>query len=304
MKILITGASGMVGCNLLAVSDFVEQHDFLTPTSKELNLLDQAAVNEYFNQHKPDMVIHLAAKVGGIQANINEPVEFLANNILMSTLVIKAALSVGVKKFINLGSSCMYPKDRELLIEDDLLTGSLEPTNEGYAIAKSAAAFLCRYISRQYSYHYKTIIPCNLYGPYDNFDLVTSHMVAAAIRKVHEAKVNQEESVVIWGNGEVRREILYAGDLADFIFLAVDNLERFPEIVNVGLGRDYTINEYYKIMANVIGFSGRFEHDLNKASGMQKKLMDHAKSRQLGWMPKTSIEEGVRKTYQFYLSQL
>lgn len=215
-----------------------------------------------------------------------------------------AAASHGVKYFINMGSSCMYPKDRETLSEEDLLTGKLEPTNEGYAIAKVSSALLCEYISRQFHYDYKTLIPCNVYGPYDNFDLLKSHMIPAAVRKIHEAKEQGFDEISIWGDGLSRREFMYVADLVDFIILAIKKIKELPSMVNVGLGHDYSINEYYQKIAEVIGYHGSFSHDLDKPTGMRRKLLNVGRAHQLGWQAKTSLERGIFLTYQHYLSLL
>ncbi len=215
--------------------------------------------------------------------------------------MIYGALKAGVPKLINLGSSCMYPKDREILHEDDLLTGKLEPTNEGYAIAKVSAALLCKYICAQHKLLYKTIVPTNLYGPYDNFDPVSSHLIPAIISKLHDAKTQQKNQVEIWGDGKARREFMYVDDLVEFIKLSIDKLEKSPETINVGLGRDYTINEYYQIAAKVIGYDGGFVHDVTKPAGMQRKLLDVSRAKQIGWQVKISLEDGINRTYQYFL---
>jgi len=302
MKILITGSTGMVGVNLCQQLNMDTKYKLLTPSRKELNLLDRQAVYSYIKKSMPDLIIHLAAKVGGIQANINAPVEFLVENTLVNTHVIHSALQVGVPKLINLGSSCMYPRDREILCEDDLLTGKLEPTNEGYAIAKVSTTLLCEYICKQHGLLYKTIVPANLYGPYDNFDPIASHLIPAIIRKLHEAKINQNSQVEIWGDGQARREFMYVDDLIEFIKRAIDDIEKLPETINVGLGYDYTIDEYYKIAAKVIGYNGSFAHDTTKPAGMQRKLLDITKAKQIGWQAKISLEDGLSKTYKYFLS--
>jgi len=304
MKVLITGANGMVGKNLVERLGAQQGIHLLTPSRKELNLLNQLEVNRYFLKEKPDFVFHFAAKVGGIQANINEPVEFLVENTLMNTHVIMAALAAGVPKLINLGSSCMYPRGRDILRENDILTGELEPTNEGYALSKLTSARLCQYISKSKGLMYKTIVPCNLYGRYDHFDAVRSHMVPAVIRKMHEAKESGAATVDIWGDGESRREFMYVDDLIDFLLLVMPDMGQVPDILNVGLGIDYSINEYYEIGAEVVGYQGGFTHDLSKPAGMRKKLMDVSCSHQLGWQAKTSLREGMAQMYQYYLNEV
>jgi len=304
MKVLITGANGMVGKNL---SERLVHHsniELLMPRRSELNLLDKEQVFAYMEDKKPDFIFHLAAKVGGIQANINEPVEFLVENTLMNTHVIMGAANAGVRSLLNLGSSCMYPRGRDVLHESDMLTGELEPTNEGYALAKVMAARLCQYISNSKGLTYKTVVPCNIYGKYDHFDAVRSHMIPAVIRKLHEAKLSGSGEVSIWGDGESRREFMYVEDLIDFLVWAMAHMEALPDMVNVGLGVDYSINEYYQVGAEVIGYEGSFAHDLTKPAGMRRKMMDVSVAHDLGWKAATSLREGMQKTYDYYLEEL
>lgn len=302
MRILITGASGMVGSNLVEHPSS-SQHQLLTPSSKVLNLLSAGAVLSYMQTHQPDLVIHCAGTVGGIQANIAEPVKFFLDNMCMSLNVIRCAKETGVKQLLNLGSSCMYPRTAiNPLKEDMVLSGELEPTNEGYAIAKIAAARLCEYITQeQPELSYKTLIPCNLYGRHDKFGVNNSHMIPAVIAKISDACEHQAPSVEIWGDGKARREFMYAGDLADFIYFIIDQIDSLPSMVNVGLGHDYSVNEYYQTIATVLGYEGKFVHDLSKPVGMQQKLVDTSRLDILGWAPCTSLTEGIKYTYQFYM---
>lgn len=300
MKILITGATGMVGTNLCKKLEKNHKISLLAPTRNELNLLDKVSVDNYFKNTSPDLIIHAAARVGGIQANISSPVEFLVENTLINTNVIHCALLNHIPNLLNIGSSCMYPKDRAILREEDLLTGKLEPTNEGYAVAKISATLLCNYINKQYGLSYKTIIPCNLYGPYDNFDPLASHLIPAMIRKLHTAKMNNEKKIIIWGDGKAYREFMYIDDLIDFIELAINQINQLPDLINVGLGYDYTISEYYKISADLMGYRGDFDYDETKPVGMKKKLLDVSKALQLGWKARVSIAEGIQKTYDYF----
>ncbi|MCE7556859.1 GDP-L-fucose synthase family protein [Aliivibrio fischeri] len=304
MKILLTGSNGMVGRNILAIAPNYP-HEFLAPTSKELNLLDALSVRQYVELHQPDMIIHAAGIVGGIQANMAQPVKFLVENMLMGLNILTAANDAGVTKFLNLSSSCMYPRDAiNPLSEDLILKGELEPTNEGYALAKVTSTRLCEYICQENPERlYKTIIPCNLYGRFDKFDPNHSHMIPAVIRKIDEAKKSQQPEIDIWGDGEARREFMYAEDLADFIFYALDNFVEMPQNLNVGLGTDYTINEYYQAVAEVVGYEGKFKHDLSKPVGMKQKLIDDMKLQEFGWSYKTALKTGIQKTYDFYLSE-
>jgi GDP-L-fucose synthase len=304
MKILVTGSRGMVGRNIIEHSS-ASKHEMLSPTSNELNLLNANSVQDYINTHGPDMVIHAAGIVGGIQANMAEPVRFLVDNMYMGLNILMTSKDYGVKRFMNLSSSCMYPRNAQNPLSEDLiLKGELEPTNEGYAIAKVTSTRLCEYINREdESYQYKTVIPCNLYGKYDKFDPEHSHMIPAVIRKINDAKNNNLESIDIWGDGLVRREFMYAADFADFVYYAIDNFETMPQNINVGLGHDYTINEYNQKIANIIGYQGDFTHDLSRPTGMQQKLIDNTKLKDFGWQYQTSLEQGIQKTYDYFLSE-
>ena len=304
MKILLTGANGMVGRNILEVA---KQHsfEFLSPSSAEVNLLDVSSVSQYINKYKPDMIIHAAGIVGGIQANIAQPVKFLVDNMQMGLNILTASNNANIANFLNLSSSCMYPRDApQPLSEDLILKGELEPTNEGYALSKVTSTRLCEYICKENpSRLYKTIIPCNLYGCFDKFDPNHSHMIPAVIRKIDEAKKSNLPEIDIWGDGEARREFMYAEDLADFIFYAINNFEKMPQNLNVGLGTDYSINEYYQAIAKVVGYTGKFVHDLSKPVGMMQKLIDDKKLKEFGWHYKTKLEAGIKKTYEFYLGE-
>jgi len=305
VKVFLTGGNGMVGQNILEHPQ-AKNHEIFSPSSSELDLLGRDAVQHYIEAVKPDLIIHAAGIVGGIQANIAQPVNFLVGNIQIGLNILMAAKACGVKNFMNLGSSCMYPRDAiNPLTEDLILKGELEPTNEGYAIAKVASTRLCEYINREdESYLYKTVIPCNLYGRHDHFDLEYSHMIPAVIRKVNDAKDQNLEFIDIWGDGLARREFMYAADFADFIYYAIDHFKALPQNINVGLGHDYTINEYYQKIANVVGYQGKFIHDLSRPSGMRQKLIDNAKLKVFGWHPQTTLEQGIHKTYNYFLSEI
>jgi len=305
MKILLTGSRGMVGNNI-ANHSHAKNHEILTPTSAELNLLDFKSIQNYIYTNNPDMIIHAAGIVGGIQANITEPVKFLVDNMQMGLNILMASKTHEVKRFMNLSSSCMYPRDAQNPLSEDLiLKGELEPTNEGYAIAKVASTRLCEYINREdRSFLYKTVIPCNLYGKFDKFDPEHSHMIPAVIRKINDAKNNNLKSIDIWGDGLARREFMYTADFADFVFYAVDNFETMPQNINVGLGHDYTINEYYQKIADVIDYKGEFNHDLSRPTGMQKKLIDDTRLKKFGWQHKTTLEQGLQKTYEYFLNEV
>lgn len=303
--ILLIGSGGMVGQNLLEHPD-ISSYDILSPRSNELDLRDFEKVENYLLKYKPEMIIHAAGKIGGIQANLREPVSFLVDNLDMGRNIVMGAYKSGIKKLINIGSSCMYPANiSEPLTEDMLLSGRLEETNEGYSIAKLATARLCEYVSRENSsFNYKTIIPCNLYGRFDKFKVDYSHLVAAVIHKVHQAKKDNANEVEVWGDGMARREFMYAGDLADALIWSINQFDELPKYMNIGLGVDMTINEYYKEVAKVIGYTGNFAHDETKPVGMIRKLVNTDLQTKLGWQPKTSLEVGLQKTYEFYLNEI
>ncbi len=301
-KLFLTGGSGMVGRN---VQDHAaaENWQIIAPSSRELDLMNSAAVAEFIKSVQPDFIVHSAGKVGGIRANMAEPVAFLDRNITIGRNVIMGAYEAGVKQLINLGSTCIYPRAAaNPLSEDLLLTGELEPTNEGYAIAKIFALRLCQYIRREDpTFQYKTLIPCNLFGPYDKFDPEVSHLLPAIIQKVHDAQLAGDPTVEIWGDGTARREFMYSADLADAVFRAAGDVENIPDLMNVGVGQDHSIDDYYTTVARVIGWQGSFTHDLSKPTGMARKLSDTSRQTAWGWQPQTSLEDGITKTYQYYL---
>lgn len=274
----------------------------ISPARPECDLREKAEVEDLFNDHRFDLVIHSAAKVGGIQANINDPVGFLTENVSMNMNVIETAFNAGVKDLIFLGSSCMYPRDLQRpLREGDLLTAPLEPTNEGYALSKIVGAKLCEYLSRMYGVNYRTLIPCNLFGPGDAFDENRSHLIAAAIEKVHRAVKDGCEQVVIWGDGTARREFLFVEDLSEFIIQVSDHLDKVDAFLNVGYGSDFSVNDYYRFVADAMDYHGQFIHDLTRPVGMKYKLMDSSKANRLGWLPKTKMPEGIESTVNHYL---
>jgi GDP-L-fucose synthase len=305
LKILITGSNGMVGKN---IAEHVNSKSFeiLTPSSKELNLLDRENVDNYLKNNNPNIVIHCAGIVGGIQANMANPVKFLVDNTQIGLNIVMGSKDANIKQFINMSSSCMYPREAiNPLGEELILKGELEPTNEGYALSKITSTRLCEYINKEDdSFNYKTIIPCNLYGKYDKFDPKHSHMLPAVIKKIHDAKINNQDTLDIWGDGEARREFMYAEDLADFIYYALENFTDMPQNINVGLGTDYTINEYYKAISKVIGYEGEFIHDLSKPIGMKQKLIDDTQLQTFGWKYKTSLDDGIKKIYKYYLEEV
>jgi GDP-L-fucose synthase len=305
MKILLTGGNGMVGRNILH-HPFAQNFNIFSPSRLELDLCDKYAVRYYLETIKPDLIIHAAGRVGGIHANIRFPYEFLLENMEIGLNIIDSAANVGIPRLINLSSSCIYPNNVEgMLTEDMILGGRLEPTNEGYALAKIAALRLCEFASkREISLHYKTLIPCNLYGPHDKFDLNSAHLIPAIINKIHQAKQQGESNVEIWGDGSARREFMYIEDLVIAIFLAIQTYDQLPSIINIGLGQDHTILDYYHAVAHVMQWEGNFTFNPSKPTGMKRKLLNVDRQIKWGFKPVHALSEGIRKTYDFYLKSL
>ncbi len=369
-KILVLGASGLVGGAIVrkliekGYKNIIGTYNQRKPDlDKEenvklynLNLLNQSQTEEFFQQHKPDYVFLAAAKVGGILANDTYKADFIYENLAIALNTINASFKTGIKKLLNLGSSCIYPKYApQPMKEEYLLTGSLEPTNEPYAIAKISAIKLCRYFNQQYGTNYISVMPTNIYGPYDNFNLETSHVLPALIRKFHLAKLLEQEdfegikkdflkypigfgldkinledkqsilnvlkkvgiisnnsniSLTLWGSGEVYREFLYVDDLADACVYLMENVDAedmrklCPDyFVNVGTGEDLKIKDLAMMIKDIVGFKGDIIHDLSKPDGTPRKLLDISKIKELGWKPKVSLEEGIRRTYEWYLGR-
>jgi len=303
-KIYIAGHRGMVGSAILKKLQSEKFTNFLLKTSSELDLRNQSDVNSFFEKEEPDYVFMAAAKVGGILANNIYRAEFLYDNIMIQNNIIHAAYKNNVKKLMFLGSSCIYPKlAPQPLKEDYLLTGELEPTNEPYAIAKIAGIKMCDAYRSQYGCNFISVMPTNLYGSNDNYDLKNSHVLPALIRKFHEAKIKNEPEVIIWGSGKPRREFLHADDLADACFFLMKEYDQ-PRFVNIGSGKDIEINELAILIKNIIGYTGNIKHDLTKPDGTPQKLLDVTKLKMMGWVFKISLEEGIKKAYDDFLSKL
>jgi GDP-L-fucose synthase len=299
-RVFVAGDRGMVGSALVRRLAR-ENCAILTASRSDLDLRRQQAVESWMTTHQPDVVMISAAKVGGILANATHPAQFLYDNLAIEVNLIHAAFGTGVKKLVFLGSSCIYPKmAAQPITEDALLTGPLEPTNEWYAIAKIAGIKLCEAYRRQYGCDFVSAMPTNLYGPGDNFDLTSSHVLPALIRKMHEAKVSNASEVVIWGTGQPRREFLHVDDCADAIIHIAKHYSA-DQHINVGSGEDLTILELARIVANVVGFAGEIAHDLSKPDGTPRKLMDGGRLAALGWRPKIGLEEGIASTYRWFL---
>jgi GDP-L-fucose synthase len=301
-KIFVAGHLGMVGSALvrrLKAQDFT---NLLTRDRSRLDLTDESAVAQFFAEARPDVTILAAAKVGGIKANNDYPVEFLLENLRIQNNVIRSAYETGVRKLLFFGSSCIYPKlAPQPIPESALLTGPLEPTNEMYAIAKIAGIKLCQAYTREYSASFISVMPTNLYGPNDNFDLQTSHVLAALVRKAHDAKMRDEKRLTVWGTGEPRREFLHVDDLATACLLVLEKWDS-PEIINVGCGEDVTVGELAELICDVVGFDGELVWDKTKPDGTPRKLLDVTKIRALGWQPTIALREGIAQTYEWFLS--
>lgn len=301
-KIYIAGHSGMAGSAILRNLKEKGYCNLICRTHQELDLTNQRETEQFFKKEKPEYVFLAAALVGGIAINKEKPADFLMKNLLIQSHVIDSAYRNQVKKLMFLGSSCIYPKDaKQPLKEEYLLSGALEPTNEGYAVAKIAGLKLCEYYKQQYGADFISVMPCNLYGYFDHFEEETAHMVPSLIRRFHQAKIQKKEEVTVWGTGKVYRELLFADEFADACVYVMDHYSG-KEFINIGYGQDFTILEIAKMIKKVIGYTGNIVFDSSKPEGMYRKMVDSAKLYQLGWKPHSSIEEGLEKTYQWYLT--
>jgi GDP-L-fucose synthase len=299
-NLLITGASGMLGA-AFAKSFERTGLTLLTPASSELDLRDRNATINYLRDNKVNDVLHCAARVGGIAANIESPLDYILENLLIDSSIIHASANSSIKKLLYIGSSCMYPKDQnDPLTENHILTGKLEPTNEGYALAKLSASHAVIAASFQNKVDWRVIIPSNLYGPGDSLDLSKSHLVASIILKLLDASISNNPEIEIWGDGSARREFTFITDISDFVASNWQFLSSWPSLMNVGIGVDLTVREYYEMSAEIVGYKGKFVFNTNRPTGMKRKLMDSSLARQFGWNPKTSYLEGIRKTILWY----
>jgi GDP-L-fucose synthase len=299
-RVFVAGHRGLVGSAMVRALEREGYRNLLLRTREELDLTEQSAVRSMFERERPEVVIMAAARVGGIHANNTQPAVFIRDNLLVQDNVIDAAHRSGVAKFVFLGSSCVYPKFAPQPIKEEyLLTGSLEPTNEWYAIAKIAGLKMCQAYRRQYGFNAISLMPTNLYGPGDNFDLQNSHVLPALIRRFHEAKQRGDESLSVWGSGTPRREFLHVDDLADATLYLLRHYDD-EGIVNVGWGEDVTIRELAELVRTVCGYQGRLEFDPSKPDGTPRKLLDTSRLTSLGWRPKITLEAGIRSTYAWY----
>jgi GDP-L-fucose synthase len=300
-KIFVAGHRGLVGSAILRRLQADGYNRLLTRTRQELDLTDRAAVSRFFAAERPDYVFLAAAEVGGIVANDQHPADMIRDNLLIQTHVIDAAWRHGVRKLLFLGSSCIYPKFASQPIrEGSLLTGALEPTNDAYAVAKIAGITMCQAYRRQHGFNAIAAMPTNLYGPNDNFDLVTSHVLPALIRKFHEAKLSAAKTVTVWGTGTPRREFLHVDDLADACLFLMAHYDS-AEIINVGAGKDIPIAELAALVGSVVGYTGELVFDTTKPDGTPRKLLDVSRMTALGWSPRISLRDGLATTYRWFL---
>ena len=303
-KIFVAGHRGMVGSALIRGLETAGFNKLLKRDRSELDLGDSEVVTKFFCNEKPEVVIFAAAKVGGIKANNEQPMEFLLENLRVQNNVIAAAHESGVRKLLFLGSSCIYPKlAPQPIPESALLSGPLEATNEAYAIAKIAGVKLCQAFSREYGANFISAMPTNLYGPNDNFDLETSHVLAALLRKAYEAKKSSARELVVWGTGTPRREFLHVDDCASACLFLLEKYDS-PEIINVGCGEDISIHELAELICDVVGFDGELSWDKTKPDGTPRKLLDLSKLRGLGWTPTIPLRDGIAKTYEWFLKNV
>jgi GDP-L-fucose synthase len=300
-KIYVAGHTGLVGSAVIRLLKARGFSNLLTRSRSALDLRDEQAVRDLFLEEKPELVILAAAKVGGIKTNIDAPVEFLIENLQIQNNVIRAAHEAGARKLLFLGSSCIYPKFAPQPIpESALLSGPLEPTNEAYAVAKIAGIKLCQAFVREYGANFISLMPTNLYGPGDDFDLDTSHVLAALLRKAHEAKMSGAGEMIVWGTGTPRREFLYVDDLAAAILFLLEQYDS-SEVINVGSGEDISIRELAELICDVVGFRGEVKWDRSKPDGTPRKLLDISKIRSLGWAPTVGLRDGIARIYEWFL---
>ena len=303
-RVFVAGHRGLVGSAIVRRLEALGCHNVLRRRHSELDLCDQAAVNQFFFEHRPEFVFLSAAKVGGILANASHPAEFLHDNLAIQTNVIHASWKYGAKKLLFFGSSCIYPRlAAQPIKEECLLAGPLETTNEAYAIAKIAGVKLAAAYRAQYGFNAISLMPTNLYGPGDNFDLESSHVLPAMIRRFHEARVSGVPEVTLWGTGTPRREFLHVDDLANAACFLMENYDA-PELINVGVGEDLTIAELAVLVAQVIGYTGRIVFDSSRPDGTPRKLLDLSRIQNFGWYAKIPLEKGVASTYQWYISSV
>lgn len=301
-KIYIAGHTGLVGSSIKRKLEKEGYINLLFRTSSELDLRDQKATEEFFLREKPEYVFDAAAKVGGIKANSEKKADFIYDNLQIQNNIIYSSYKFGIKKLLFLASNCIYPKNcKQPMKEEFILTGPPEPTNDAYAIAKIAGIAMCQSYNSQYKQNFISVIPTNLFGPNDNFDLETSHFVAAQIRRFHEAKLNKKD-FILWGTGKPRREIMHVDDAADACLFLMQNYDS-SEPINAGIGYDFSIKEISGLIKKIIGFEGKTILDKTKSDGIKRKLLDSSKINALGWKPKINLEDGLRETYEWFVKK-
>jgi GDP-L-fucose synthase len=304
VRVLLTGGRGMLGSSIAEQWALARPDDELVAIGRaDLDLRDRAATERFVADAAPDAIIHAAAHVGGIAAKIAQPTGYLYDNLLIDTSVIGAALATGVGELLYVASAAMYPEHyRQPFVEGDILAAPLEAANEGYAIAKIAGTKLCEYASREFGHSYRVAIPSNLYGPNDNHALGSAHLIAAAIAKVHEAQQGGDPVVTVWGDGTARREFTYSVDLAAWLVGQVGRLSAWPPTLNLGVGVDHSISEYYKAACAVVGYTGELQYDTSKPAGMPQRILDSSAARRLGWSPRTALADGMAEVYRSFLT--
>lgn len=303
MKILILGSNGFLGKNFLK-HPLSKEHVILNPSKNNLNLLDVKLIDDYLSYHNPDLIINCAGIVGGIAANINNDLNFLNENISINKNLILSSFQHNIKKFINFGSSCMYPSHLKGPMEESQITGgNFEKTNEGFALSKVVSLKLCEYISNDYNdFFYKTIIPCNLFGSFDHYnDKIRSHMIASAINKVHEAKLNNSDTIIVWGSGKVRREYTSAYNVVDFVYKNIQNISSFPNYFNLGINLDYSVKQYYEMIMKLFNFEANLKMDISKPDGVFQKLLNTTYPQKINWINPLSLRDGLKEAINFYM---
>ncbi len=306
-SILVTGSSGMVGMSLVKKLRARGFKNLILPSSSDLNLINQEMTNSFLKTHHIEYVFHLAGKIGGIGANIAQPVEFLYENMMMGFNIINASYKNNVNKLLFLGSSCIYPLDSQQPMQESyLLSGKLEPTNEGYSLAKISGIKLCEYINQQYSKNYLCLIPPNLYGYHDHFNDKNSHVISSLIYKFHLAKINNLPSVEVWGSGLTKREFMFVDDISDAMVYFMSNFDnkKIDTVLNVGTGQDISIRDLANLVKNIVGYEGHIKFNINKPDGMPNKLMNNSLSKALGWESKIDLSEGLKMTYDWYKKEI
>lgn len=303
MRVLLTGSAGMLGSSLLRSIE-ASGHEIYAPVRADLDLRSRDLVRDFIGDARPDVVIHAAARVAGIAAKLAAPMDFLLDNLLMDSSVIDASVAAGVPKLVYIGSAAVYPAVYERpFVESDFLTGALEAANEGYGLSKAAAVKLCQYASAQHGVSYRAVLPSNLYGPHDHFGSSGAHLIAAALTKVHFAHISGAPTVEVWGDGTARREFVFSEDLASWIVDQLPLIDAWPTWLNLGVGEDHSVADYYRVARDVVGYQGELAFDTSKPSGVPRRLIDSQVANSLGWRPTTSIEDGMAAAYAAFVTQ-